>query len=145
MNEITYTHSPSGNVFLLKQITEAELLEFFTSESLLHIKNGTQKHNSMYLNVADNTFSLTELTAVYHDDKIVAFCIIPKYDKTILMRIYTSPEYRQMGIASFLINHNKVTRLSCLKENDTALQMYTKLGFICTREHTWVVDFERKL
>lgn len=145
MNDTTYTHESSGTVFILKSITEEQLLDFFTTESAYHIAQGTQEDNAMYLNVIDNTFTLTELTGVYHEDVMVAFCIVPKYDKTVLMRIYTTPQYRCMGIASFLIEHKQSLNLSCLKDNVPAMTLYRKLGFNTVREHTWIVELRREL
>lgn len=145
MDDVLYTHQPSGTIFNLRTITQEQLVEFFTEQSKHHIANGTQEHNSLYLNTADDVFTLTIIAALLDGDTIAGFCIIPKYDTSVLMRVYVSPAYRRMGIASFLITHYQFRHLSCLRDNINALTMYKKLGFIVKREHTWVLELERPL
>lgn len=145
MNEITYIHTSSGTVFNLRTISQTELIEFFVAESRTHVDRDVQRENAMYLNPADNTFCLTNLSALFHGEELAAFCIIPQYNPSILMRVYTAAKYRRMGLASFLIKHFNITDLSCLKENTGALLMYEKLGFKQCKEHVWLIELSRTL
>lgn len=129
--------------YTLKEVNE-ETLGFFFALKSYELYNKGHRDDLMYLRVVEGLFSLSFSYAIYHNGKIVAYAIIPKYSPYILTRMYVLPEHRRKGIASFLINHFKITSLSCLKDNETGLLFYKKLGFKIERAHSHIFDLTRE-
>lgn len=126
-------------------ITEEEFKEFLKNETLKYKDDESEKHNLQYLTYNENDFALAEIFVVKEDNEIASFCVRPKYKKEVTNRLYTSPEYRKKGYATFLLNFCKITDLSCLKDNKEALDFYLKLGFEVKQEFSSLLNLERNL
>lgn len=129
--------------YVLKDISEQELLEFFKSERIKVSNIEEEKDNESYITYGEGIFDITNIHAVTYKDKIVAFIIIPKYSPDIALRLYVTPEHRKHGIARFLLNAFDINRLGCLKDNIVALAVYEKLGFKVTSENMRVYGLQR--
>ncbi len=136
INEIT-------DGYMLTTVSEEVLKEYFTQESFKHIAAGTQQHNSDYISYSEGIFDLTTIHVLTKDNRIAAFCIVPKYNKDVTMRIYVGQEHRRKGLASFLLDSLKITELSCLKDNEAGLALYKKLGFRTKAEYSWLINLIR--
>jgi ribosomal-protein-alanine N-acetyltransferase len=71
---------------------------------------------------------------------VVGYILASVSDDVDLVWIYVESEYRHQGYATRLMNtlvktyENKTIWLEVNKNNDVAITLYKKIGFICTHE-----------
>lgn len=66
---------------------------------------------------------------IYLDKVIAGYCSVNVSNATALEKLYISPDYRNRGIASFVLNHLNIRSLLVIKKNTSAIQLYIKNGF----------------
>jgi GNAT superfamily N-acetyltransferase len=143
---VLYHNPVEGLVFEVLEITDIdELKKYFTKEVKKHIHAMTQPGNTMYLEYVEEELALISVYGIYDQDILAGFCLIPKYAPEVLMRIYTSPEYRGMGLATFLINYFEIESLSCLLDNYDGHRLYKSLGFEIRDKTPFLVNYIRKV
>jgi GNAT superfamily N-acetyltransferase len=140
-------HNHEENIsFEVVEITEVEVLKkYFTQEVKKHIHARSQPGNTMYLEYIEEEMALISAYGIYDQDVLAGFCLIPKYAPESLMRVYVNPEYRGMGLASFMINHFKIESLSCLLDNYDGHRLYRHLGFKIKDKTPFLVNYVRKV
>lgn len=140
-------HNHEDNIsFEVIEITDVDLLKkYFAQEVKKHIHAMTQPGNTMYLEYLEEDFALISVYGIYDQDVLAGFCLIPKYSPECLMRIYVNPEYRGMGLATFMINHFEIESLSCLLDNYDGHRLYKSLGFEIKDKTPFLVNYIRKV
>lgn len=134
----------NGREFEFCILEEDEIKAFFHSEAERHIYGRTQEGNTMYLQFNNDDIALANVYALLDQGIIASFCIRPNYNTKVVSRLYTSPEYRNMGLATFMLDHLVITELSCVKQNHNALSLYKKLGFEIKRDGHMLYDLSRE-
>ena len=146
IDPVIYYNSEENIVFEVVEITDIQVLkDYFTREMKKHIHAMTQKGNALYLEYLEESFSLTGVYGIYDGDILAGFCLIPRYSLGTLMRVYVNPEYRGMGLASFMINHFEIESLSCLLDNYDGHRLYQNLGFEIKDKTPFLVNYYRKV
>lgn len=101
------------------------------------------RDNISLLDTNEELFQLNFLIGLFDNKEFIGFCIIPKYAKTILCRIYLKPEYRRLGIGSIAIKKLNIYQLSCLTTNLNALKFYESIGFKEVTRSKYFVDLKK--
>lgn len=143
---VIYYNPIEGITFEVMEITDRDILKaYFTREVKKHIHAMTQPGNTMYLEYLEEEFALISVYGIYDQDILAGFCLIPKYSPEVLMRIYINPEYRGMGLATFMINYFGIESLSCLLDNYDGHRLYKSLGFKIRDKTPFLVNYVRKI
>ena len=146
IDPVIYYNSEENIVVEVVEITDIQVLkDYFTREMKKHIHAMTQKGNALYLEYLEESFSLTGVYGIYDGDILAGFCLIPRYSLGTLMRVYVNPEYRGMGLATFMINHFEIDNLSCLIDNYDGHRLYRGLGFEIKSKNDYIIDYARDL
>ena len=146
VDPVIYYNSEENIPFEVVEITDVEVLKrYFTQEVKKHIHARSQPGNTMYLEYLEEDMALISVYGIYDQDVLAGFCLIPKYSPEVLMRIYVNPEYRGMGLASFMINHFEIESLSCLLDNYDGHRLYQNLGFEIKDKTPFLVNYYRKV
>ena len=135
-------------------LVEGVVIKKMTKNFKIHTSR-TWRQPIIALEILRNTPTLDPLAVLFNSkvlfikkgDKIVSFVAVKKYFKTYeIGTVYTNPESRGKGYASFLINHilkkqNQVFLL-CKKQ---MIPFYEKLGFYeCLKSDT-IINIRRML
>lgn len=122
-------------------VNEETLINFIQKEKIYRLNDQSYHPEDLtYLNTDKDSFILNNLYCVYLDNEIVGFAIVPSYSPHILSRIYIKPEYRSLNIGTVLILSLNIKALSCFLENEKAMKLYKRLGFIESKRHRYVID-----
>ena len=81
-----------GKQFEFCILEEYEIKDFFHQETEKHVYGRTQEGNSMYLQFNNDDVVLSDVYALLDNGNVASFCIRPKYKRSVISRIYTSPK-----------------------------------------------------
>lgn len=143
MNEV-YIEPTTGTPFLITAVLFDSLVPFLTKESMLHVSEGTQDGNNCYLGYNSDLKRSVNCHAAYYGEDIVAYAMVLKRDPTHLVRLYTTPGFRRLGLARVFLFGLDIQSLGCLKENRSALTLYKRLGFEPVDESSVVMTLKRR-
>jgi GNAT superfamily N-acetyltransferase len=117
----------------IKEISCDTLEEYFAKEKAYLLTIGANYSHGL-LDTAENKFSCISIKALYVNEEMCGFYLVPKYDTRILMRLYISHTKRSLGYGSFILSqHPELEHLCCLTENSAALRFYLNNGFVIIR------------
>lgn len=146
VDPVIYYHPEMNTTFEVVEITDKQVLkDYFTQEVKKHIHARSQPGNTMYLEYLEEDMALISVYGIYDQDILAGFCLIPKYSPDVLMRVYINPEYRGLGLASFMINHFEIENLSCLLDNYDGHRLYRSLGFEIRDKTPFLVNYTRRV
>lgn len=128
MNEV-YIEPTTGTPFLITAVLFDSLIPFLTKESMLHVSEGTQDGNNCYLGYNIDLKRSVNCHAAYCGEDIVAYAMVLKKNPTHLVRLYTTPVFRCLGLGRAFMFGLDIQSLGCLRENRSALALYKRLGY----------------
>lgn len=127
----------------IKEVNPQTIMAYMREEKNFLLSIGVNYSHGL-LDVPANEFACLKIYALYVNESIVGFCLIPSFDETLLMRLYVSHLKRSKGYGSFIINHfPKIRHLSCLAENTSAQRFYLNNGFTVAKQSKLTVIFEK--
>ena len=142
MNEV-YIEPTTGTPFLITTVLFDSLIPFLTKESMLHVSEGTQDGNNCYLGYNTDLKRSVSCHAAYCGENIVAYAMVLKNDPKHLVRLYTTPGFRCLGLGTAFMFGLDIQSLGCLRENRAALALYKRLGFEPVDESSVVMTLKR--
>ena len=142
MNEV-YIEPTTGTPFLITAVLFDSLIPFLTKECMLHVSEGTQDGNNCYLGYNSDLKRSVNCHAAYYGEDIVAYAMVLKNDPKHLVRLYTTPGFRRLGLARVFLFGLDIQSLGCLRENRAALALYKRLGFEPVDESSVVMTLKR--
>ena len=142
MNEV-YIEPTTGTPFLITAVLFDSLIPFLTKESMLHVSEGTQDGNNCYLGYNSDLRRSVNCYAAYCGTDIVAYAMVLKNDPKHLVRLYTTPGFRCLGLGTAFMFGLDIQSLGCLRENRAALALYKRLGFEPVDESSVVMTLKR--
>ena len=133
----------------IELITFEELKNYVEKEKIERSLNHFHGSDICFLNIdIKEAFKNMLIYGVFLNKTISGFCVTPKNFTGNLSKIYISIKCRNKGLATYSINKLKIKNLHCLKDNEDAFSLYTKLGFKvgnCGLMYLYSVYMEREL
>lgn len=66
---------------------------------------------------------------INYNNEIAGYCSVNINNESVLEKLYISPIYRRLGLASFVLSSLNIKLLYVIKSNQSAIQLYLKNGF----------------
>ena len=109
---------------------QKQLKVFFEKEKELNIALDNEEDNALLSNYEASFEDNYVFYLLLKNENLVAFAMANDEETDSLARLYTSVNYRRLGLGSLLLNESKKTSLRCFKDNLPALKFYEKNNFI---------------
>lgn len=127
----------------IKEVNPQTIMAYMREEKNFLLSIGVNYSHGL-LDVPANEFACLKIYALYVNESIVGFCLIPSFDETLLMRLYISSTKRRLGYATAILKaFPKIRHLSCVTNNKPALDLYLKNGFKISKQSKHCVIFEK--
>lgn len=119
-----------GNIFKLSRIVNvADFIRYIDNEAfntpidqyddLVYIEPIIVQHNAFF-----ETYYF-----IYCNETIVGYCSTSIENEKILEKLYITPAFRRIGIASFVLKTLGIKLLLVVRKNEPAIKLYLKNGF----------------
>jgi ribosomal protein S18 acetylase RimI-like enzyme len=103
-----------------------QLKAFFEKEKELNIALDNEEDNALLSNYEASVEDNYVFYILLKNENLVAFAMANDEETDSLARLYTSVNYRRLGLGSILLKESKKTSLRCFKDNLPALKFYEK-------------------
>ncbi len=113
-------------------LSEDNIGKYKSSDNMLIHARPNDDNNNGYM-----------LVNKFNNDELIAY--ISFDNDRYCTALETSSKYRGRGIATHLLNKNRIDTLSVSKNNENAISLYDKLGFSETEDFGKQIEMKRDL
>lgn len=118
---------------------QQQIKDLFEKEKQINIAIDNEDDNVLLSNLESCYQDRFIFYLIIKNETLIAFAMVSNDETDFLSRLYTSVNYRQLGLGTILLNESKKTTLYCIIDNKEALKFYEKNNFIVqsTFSHTY--------